>query len=331
MREEPGCQLTAFNNKGGKGSPTSPSLGTLIEPAPTQSIRGKGRSGAFITLMLISLLLFWLPLHSLLQFADHSEFSYIPLVPLISAYLILIRRHYVLSSGKPYPVTGSVIVLLGLVLFSVSRVLSASLAAGHLWLSTLAIVITWCGFFVISYGAQAARNALLPLGLLFFMVPPPPHIAEAVVAFLQHGSAVAAYFLFRMMGVPAIREGMVISLPHLTIEVAPECSGIRSSVSLLILVLAGANLYLHSHWNKILLVALLVPLSIMRNAVRIFVLSILGIYVDPQFLNGPLHHRGGILFFFLAFAILIPVIIVMRRWEREQYSLREQSAQLELS
>jgi exosortase len=193
----------------------------------------------------------------------------------------------------------------------------ARISGDRLFLPALAIVTTWWGLFIFAYGRKAAGRALLPLSLLFFIVPAPQRVTAEVIAFLQHGSAVLAYSLFRMIGVPAIRDGVAISLPRLTIEVAPECSGIRSSISLLILTLAGANLYLHSSWNKILLVLLLVPLSILKNAIRIVTLSTLGLYVDPGFLNGPLHHRGGILFFLLVFTMLIPVVILMRQFEKK--------------
>jgi exosortase len=139
---------------------------------------------------------------------------------------------------------------------------------------------------------------------------------SAVITFLQHGSAVLSYYLFRAIGVAAFRDGMIIALPGLQIEVAPECSGIRSSISLLILTLAGANLYLRSDLNKVLLVLLLVPLVILKNAIRIVTLSTLALYVDPSFLAGSLHHKGGIVFFLIAMAILIPAISVMRRLER---------------
>jgi exosortase len=169
--------------------------------------------------------------------------------------------------------------------------------------------------FIFCYGLQAAQKAMLPLGLLLFVVPPPERAAAAVVAFLQHESAILSYQLFRIIGVPALREGMVISLPQLTIEVAPECSGIRSSMSLLIVTLAAADLYLSYRLNKILLALLVVPLCILKNGIRIVTLSTLALYVDPSFLTGPLHHQGGILFFLLACTILAAIVVVMGRCE----------------
>lgn len=275
------------------------------------------RSYIFLASVLLSLVIFWVPVQRTLAFAAHSEFSYIPLIPVISAFLIAIRRRGIFRDSEPCPTYGCLSALTGILLLLLPRLFPPLAPPYRLVLAALALVTTWWGLFILAFGTRAARRALLPLFLLLFVVPVPQHAIDELITFLQHGSAVLADSLFHLIGVPAIRDGMTISLPHLTIEVAPECSGIRSTISLLILTLAGANLYLRSTYNKIFLVMLLLPLSILKNAIRIVTLSTLAIYVDPIFLNGPIHHRGGILFFFLAFMMLVPVVIMMRRCERQ--------------
>jgi exosortase len=273
----------------------------------------------FAAIVLLTLTVFWSPLQELLAFARHSEFSFIPVVPVISAFLVIARRRQVLAGSKPCPVLGALIIVLGIILLSMAKIISGLKSADRLLLPALAIVTALWGLFIVKYGITAARKALLPLGLLLFLVPTPQRVIGEAIAFMQHGSAILAYSAFRAIGVPAMRDGVIISLPRLTIEVAPECSGIRSSMSLLIITLAGANLYLRSTWNKLLLAALLIPLSIVKNAIRIVVLSTLAIYVDSRFITGPLHHRGGILFFFIAFTMLIPIVILMRWYEGREY------------
>jgi exosortase len=195
-------------------------------------------------------------------------------------------------------------------------------AAPQVSITALCVAITWIGLFVSYYGFQTARTAMLPLFLLFFIVPLPDRVLGAAITYLQHGSAVLSYYLFRGLGVAALRDGTAISLPGLEIDVAPQCSGIRSSMSLLILVLAGANLYLRSSWNKLLLVVAVVPLVIVKNAIRIVTLSALALYVDPRFLSGNLHRSGGIFFFLIAVVILVPLVLLMQRLERRSYVRR---------
>ena len=273
-------------------------------------------SYGFIATLLMSFILFWAPLQRLMKFADKSEYSYIPLIPAISAFLMFSRRNTIFRYARISPWIGSFIVGGSILVLFMSKFLWID-SIGRLELSALAIVGTACGLFVLWYGTRTMRMAILPLSLLLFMIPASEGVMNAVVGFLQHGSAVLSYYLFRVVGVPAVREGMVISLPRLAIEVAPECSGIRSSLSMLILTLAGANLYLRSGWNKALLVAILIPLVILKNAIRIVTLSTLALYVNPSFLSGRLHHRGGIVFFLIAVAMLFPIVAVMRRYERK--------------
>jgi exosortase len=274
------------------------------------------RSYLFLASIALFLAVFWAPLHRLFVFAAHSEYSYIPLIPVITAFLIAIRSRGIFADSQPAPVVGGLTVITGILLTLAATTVRALAPAYGLSILGLALVTTLWGLFVFAYGTGAARKALLPLCLLLFMVPAPQAVADRLIASLQQGSAALTYSLLSIIGVPAVRDGMTISLPHLTIEVAPQCSGIRSSVSLLILTLAGAHLYLRCAYNKILLVSLLIPLSILKNAIRIVTLSMLAIYVNPIFIKGSIHHRGGILFFFLACTMLVPVVIVMRRFER---------------
>jgi exosortase len=287
------------------------------EPNARTRLPAHTSSYGLIAALLISLFVFWAPLQALVKFSGNSEYSYIPLMPPISAFLILMRRDSIFREAEPAAWTGGCIVAGGISLLFLSNLFGTHLI-GRLELSALAIVSTWCGLFVICYGTEALRRAILPICLLLFMIPAPESVMNSVVQFLQHGSAVLSYHLFRLIGVPAVREGMIISLPRIVLEVAPECSGIRSSISLMILTLAGANLYLRSGWNKILLVLTLVPLVILKNAIRIVTLSTLALYVNPGFLNGRLHHQGGIVFFLIAVAMLLPIVALMRRHERKR-------------
>ena len=270
---------------------------------------------AFFAALLTSLIVFRGALLQLAKFSHHSEYSYISLIPLISAFLILVRRESIFERAKPSLWLGSCIVAGGILLwFAKDHFRIGSVT--NLEFSVLAVVSTWCGLFVFWYGAHTARMALLPLCLLLFMIPAPESVLNTLIQFLQQGSAVLSCELFRVLGVPALREGTVISLPRLTIQVSPECSGIRSSISLLILTLAIGNLYLRFGWNKVLLVLTLVPLVVVKNAIRIVTLSLLALYVNPSFLNGSLHQRGGMLFFLIAVTMLIPIVTVMRWLER---------------
>jgi len=148
------------------------------------------------------------------------------------------------------------------------------------------------------------------------MTPLPPAMLHAVIGFLQRASAEASAVLFDLLGVPVFRQGFVFALPGLTIEVAEECSGIRSSIALFIVGLVAAHLYLRSTWAKIIVALAAVPVAIMKNSVRIVVLSLLGAHVDPGFVGpGLLHRNSGIPVFAMAFASLGAIIWLLHKSE----------------
>jgi len=169
--------------------------------------------------------------------------------------------------------------------------------------------------FWFSYGSKAAWAAMFPLGFLVLMTPLPDAWRERVITFLQYGSAVVTDWFFSVANIPFSRDGVIIVLPSVTIEIAQECSGIRSSLVLFIAGIVLGHLFLRKIQSKGILVLLLIPLTIIKNALRIFALSTLGMYVNPSFLSGRLHHQGGIVFFAIAFLALWLMVWVLQKIE----------------
>ena len=114
---------------------------------------------------------------------------------------------------------------------------------------------------------------------------------------------------------PVFREGTQFTLPGVSIEVGPMCSGIRSSLVLFITGILAAYLFLRQRWSRLTLAAALIPLGILRNAVRIFTLAQLAVHVNPDILNSNLHHRGGPLFFAVSLAPFFILIWLLRKYE----------------
>ena len=150
------------------------------------------------------------------------------------------------------------------------------------------------------------------------MIPIPSPLLDQVVSALQWGSAWTTAWLFSLTDVPFLREGLIFALPGLTIEVAKECSGIRSSMALVICGFLAGHFFLRSGWQKGLLMLVIVPLTVLKNGVRIVTLSLLYIYVDEGFMTGNLHQRGGIVFFLMALALLMPLLWILRRTEQSK-------------
>ena len=265
-----------------------------------------------------SLAICWPAISALTVFSFHHEFSsHVLLIPVLSLYLLYMERRVVFREVRSSLALGSALILTGAALYW-SAMVHASLQGPAEFLpgSTLAMVVIWMGGFLICYGFRAWRAAAFPLFFLLLMVPLPEQVLARTIYFLQEGSTSLSFFLFKLVGTPAFRQGFLISVPGQTIEVAKECSGIRSSIALFITCLLAAHLFLRTPWKILLFVVLVLPVSIVKNAIRIVTLTLLSIHVDPGFLRGNLHHDGGFFFFLLALAILFPVLLLLQKSEQ---------------
>ena len=159
------------------------------------------------------------------------------------------------------------------------------------------------------------RAAAFPLAYLIFMVPMPDAMADALETASKYASAEVANVLFHLSGTPILRAGLVFQLPNITIEVAQECSGIRSSWVLLMTSILAANLFLKTPWKRIVLVAFIIPLAILRNGFRILVIGLLCVNIGPQMIHSVIHRRGGPVFFALSLIPLFVLLWWLRRGE----------------
>ena len=125
-------------------------------------------------------------------------------------------------------------------------------------------------------------------------------------------------FLSSAPDIPVLREGTVFQLPNITIEVAQECSGIRSSWVLLIASTLASYLFLKRNSNRLILVLAAIPLGFLRNGFRIAVIGLLCVNLGPQMIHSPIHRQGGPLFFVLSLFPLFLLLWFLRRTERSR-------------
>jgi len=255
---------------------------------------------AFLFLCAASLAIWWKPCLTTVDLALGSpEYSHILVILPISAALAFLRRSTVRGTANFNLALGIPLLLLSLAAGLWSFRTSFRVPDVGLFVSMLTLVVWWIGAIVLCFGWRVVLLLLFPILLLFWVAPWPEFFLSRVVGALQETSASLTYFMFEAVGVPVGKNGVVLSIPGLDIEVAKECSSIRSSVVLVITSMVLAHLFLRLAWRKGLVTLLAIPLSIVKNAVRIFTLSLLGTHVDPGFLTGRLHKQGGVVFFSL--------------------------------
>jgi exosortase len=243
-----------------------------------------------------------------------DEYTHLLLILPISASLILSEREWLKTGTKPAVGLGSFLLVIAILIGFVRAVAPLDM---QLSVSMLGLVIWWIGSFVLCFGSGSAKLFLFPLCFLFWLVPIPAPMLEKIVALWQHGSAISASLLFSALGIPNTQDGVMVSIPGLNLEVAQECSSLRSSLMLIVTTMVLAHLFLRSFWRKAVLVLAAIPLSIAKNGVRIFVISMLGTRVDPGYLHGNLHRHGGIIFFLLALFAVVLLLWLLSRNENQ--------------
>jgi exosortase len=266
----------------------------------------------------LSVALFWKPCNGLLRFSlENANASHVILIPFISAWLIYIKQNHIFRRVYfDYSATGALLALSAVAYVwtwrSTAYWSQADMLAGYV----LALMLVWLSGFALFFGREALKNGRFPLLFLFLTIPFPVVLLNHSVYLLQRGSADIAEMIFDLVGVPALREGFVFHLAHFNIEVAKECSGIRSSLALLILALVAGHLLLRTPWKQVVFVIAGLLVMVVKNGVRIATLTILAEYVDPGFLFGRLHHGGGVVFFLLGLLLLLPILWLLQRGEK---------------
>jgi exosortase C (VPDSG-CTERM-specific) len=296
-------------------------VSSSVENLPTRTqVKRKQRwrfwTGACFAVALVAI--FGGPLLALISYVRGSQLhSYILLVPFVSAYLLYVRRDQLPKNHVTDISLAIVSFAIGLVVLVFTYWLDftgrASAPGDRLTLVTISFLCCLAagGFFF--FGRTWMRAAAFPLGYLIFIIPMPDAMADALEQASSTASAEMANLLFNLSGMPFLREGPIFQLPNITLEVAQECSGIRSSLVLFITSILAANLFLKTTWRRLALVAIVIPLGILRNGFRILVIGFLCVHIGPQMIHSLIHRRGGPLFFVLSLVPLFLILWLLRK------------------
>ena len=284
----------------------------------------KSRNLGFLFITLVSTGLCAPTLIKLLNSSNNNNYySHILFLPLISGYLLFARRKSISQDAQYALRTGLMLAAIGVGLYISAWYLRGKTSYNdHAALVMISTLIIWAGGFLALYGKKAMGKAMFPILFLLFMVPLPDTVMEFTVQALRLGSTEIANGIFILTGIPFSRTGFTFHLSTLSIEVARECSGIRSFLALAITSVIAGNFFLRSGWARAFLILFIIPIAILKNGFRIAVLSLLGAYVDEGILASDLHRKGGILFFLLALFLVWAVIVLLKRTEK-RYLLKE--------
>jgi exosortase len=234
------------------------------------------------------------------------DYSHGFLVPLFSAYIVWRNRR---ALGR-LPVRPSWWGLAGIA--GALAILVIGKLGAELFLTRSSLVLLLGGVVLYFLGWRWLRAMLFPLAFLFLMIPFPALIYDQISLPLQFFASHVASSLLALVGVPVLRDGNIIHLPAMTLEVAEACSGIRSLMSLVALAIIYGYLLEPSIWRRVALVVAAVPIAVIANAVRIMGTGLLVEYWTPEMGTGFFHAFSGWLVFLMALFLLFAFHGVLR-------------------
>ena len=282
--------------------------------------------------LVVSLAFAWPLFHWFRLSQSDENHSYLLSIPFLSAYLIWNSRNRwePVASAEPseeirlWAVLGTLSGLMALLLGVSGPTDGAGDGLG-------AGIVSWvCWMQVVaagSLGHAALQRLRFPLWFLFFAVPLPRIFFETLETWLQYGSAATAPIGFWLTGLDYQPEGLRFHFPGISIEVARECSGIRSTIALFLTSWIAAFMFLGRGWSRAVLILFSIPLGIVRNAIRITVIAWLCVKIDPSMIDSLIHRKGGPLFFAMSLLMLGGMVAGLRKLERRPAAPTSPTAQ----
>ena len=157
---------------------------------------------------------------------NDPNFSHGFIVPLFSLYLVWSMRKS-LSAVAARPSWYGLPIMIA----ALGTLLLGTFGA-ELFLTRVSFVLLLAGLLILFHGWPLFRVLLFPWVFLFLMIPIPAIVFNQITLPLQFFASKVAAAILEALGVPVLREGNIIQLPAMALEVAEACSGIRSLLSL---------------------------------------------------------------------------------------------------
>jgi exosortase len=251
-----------------------------------------------IPVLLIGWLYSSILFHLASQWAEDPNFSHGFFVPLFAAFVLWRDRTRLANLPRRPTSCGILIVALSL------AVLIVGILGAELFLARVSLLLLIAGLVLAFLGTSHFRAVLFPLSFLLLMIPIPALIFNQVTFPLQLLASKFAAGVLPWLGVPVLREGNIINLPAMSLEVAEACSGIRSLLSLITLAVIYGYLRTGVTWLRVALGLAAVPIAIFSNSLRIVVTGLIVQYWNPHKAEGFFHLFSGWLVFLVSIAIL---------------------------
>ena len=237
-------------------------------------------------------------------------------VPLLSIFLLWQQRHKLRAAQVRPSAAGLLLLLASLGL------LVAGTAGAELFITRISMLGVIAGTVLYAFGWQHLRIAAVPLAFLLFMIPLPSIVFDRAALALQLAASRLGEELLRGAGVAVLRDGNLLTLATVQLEVNEACSGIRSMVALLMMTTLVGYLFESRPWRAAVLVLIALPLAIGLNGVRIAVTGLATTVWGPAAADGMIHAAAGWVVFVAALVCVWGMHLAMQALDRAPMKAR---------
>jgi exosortase len=265
--------------------------------------RGIGRKSIFyaqvtILLILISLLYGHVAANLVRQWIADPNYSHGFFVPLGCGFLLWTSRKSWMAM-PPRPSDSG----LFFVVAAMGMLVVGTLGA-EIFLPRVSLVVLLGGLLVYFAGWPTLGAVKAPWLALFLMIPLPVIVFNEFAFPLQLLASRLACALLDVLQIPVLRQGNIIMLPSMSLDVVEACSGLRSLMSLITVAVLFSLFFERRRWIRCVLILLAVPVAVLANALRIVLTALLARYVNAQLAEGFFHALSGLVLFVLSFGVL---------------------------
>jgi exosortase len=285
----------------------------VSSPVPSQSLLKDTQTRTWILIGVATLVLFASYYNSLNRIRlewQQPEYSHGYLIPAFAAVLMLMRRE---PFEEVVPLShrwwGVLLLLVGTAI----RVYGTYTV--RFTVDYISLIPSLMGVFVLVGGVRTLRWAGPPIAFLVFMLPLPGFLKDGLLRPLQLIATRCSVYAMQTLGVEVYRDGNVIHLEKMDMNVIDACSGLRMLTIFLALSVAIAMVYTaRPWWERLIIVVSAFPVAVLVNVIRITITGLLyNLDVSPEVADFFFHKGAGLLMMPMAMAILFAELGILSR------------------
>ena len=260
-------------------------------------------------LLFISFLILYYPVFLKLihDWEVDPDYSHGYFIPLIALFMVWVSKDKLKSAHVAPRKYGLVILILGLLQLTVSWV------GNEYFLQGTSMILVLLGMSLFLGGPEITKILAVPMLYLVFMVPLPSIIWNKIAFPLALFASTVSAEAISALGISILREGNILTLSNITLQVAEACSGLRSLITLLALSAFLAFLADQNKTKKIILFLSAVPIALLSNAIRLVGTAVLARYWGASAADGFIHGFSGWAVFVLGLGMLVGVKFLLDR------------------